>query len=534
MSYVALYRKFRPSRFSEVKGQDHIVTTLRNQLISGRVGHAYLFTGTRGTGKTTIARIMARSINCEHPTDDGPCGECDSCRSIADGSSLNVYEIDGASNNGVDNVRAIIESVTYRPTLGKYKVYIIDEVHMITNEALNALLKTLEEPPEWVVFILATTELHKLTSTVVSRCQRYEFRRIGIESIVQRMKELMEAEGREIDERALTYIARKADGSMRDALSLLDQTIAFRSEGAISYDETLEVLGAVDTEVFSRLYNSIISRNATSCIGIIDEITMQGKDITQFLTDFVWYLRNIMLMCASPDTESLIDISSGNMKRLKEDVAVSELDNVIRYVKVFSEVISQIRYATQKRVYVEIACIRCCEPRMSIKDPEALTDRVAALEEKLKSGNFAFAAVPEQTGDGEKTPEKAVVQRAEMPKAVPDDIRTLIEHWSDILADSNNEVRAILRNCKPVLGDDDKLVLYLPHGNVATVLLEQPENKKNLDEVFENQVGKAVEYSVRQTESEDMFDNGIYDLRNLVKPGTLNVPIETADETEEF
>ena len=535
MSYVALYRKFRPSNFSEVKGQDHIVTTLRNQLMSGRVGHAYLFTGTRGTGKTTIARIMARAINCEHPTQEGPCGECDSCRAIADGSSLNVYEIDGASNNGVENIRAIIDSVSYRPTMGKYKVYIIDEVHMITDAAFNALLKTLEEPPEWVVFILATTEIHKLASTVVSRCQRYEFRRIGIDSIVLRMKELMEAEGRDIDEKALTYIARKADGSMRDALSLLDQTIAFRSEGHINYDETLEVLGAVDTEVFSRLYNGIISRNATACIGIIDEITMQGKDISQFITDFVWYLRNIMLMCASPDTESLIDISSGNMKRLKDDVTRSELDNVIRYVRVFSELLSQIRYATQKRVYVEIACIRCCEPRMAIKDPEALTDRVAALEEMIKNGNFSVApsAQPVSADDTQQASKPAAV-RADAPKAVPDDIRKLIESWSDILSDSKDELRAILRRCKPVLGDDEKLIIYLPEGDMGARLLDQDDLSKELSEVFEDRVGKKVEFSVKTSESGDMFDNEIYDLRNLVKPGALNVPIESEDETEEI
>ena len=267
MSYTALYRKFRPTDLSQVRGQDHIVTTLRNQLASGRVGHAYLFTGTRGTGKTSIAKIMARAVNCEHPTENGPCGECDSCRSIADGSSMNVYEIDAASNNGVDNVRVIIEGVNYRPTLGKYKVYIIDEVHMLSDSAFNALLKTLEEPPEWAIFILATTEVHKLPATILSRCQRYDFKRIGIDTICSRMQELMEAEGRRADEKALRYIARKADGSMRDALSLLDQAIAFQSEGELSYDKTLEVLGAVDTEVFSRLFRGIINRDTLGITG---------------------------------------------------------------------------------------------------------------------------------------------------------------------------------------------------------------------------------------------------------------------------
>ena len=288
MSYTALYRKFRPSDLSQVRGQDHIVVTLRNQLMNSRVGHAYLFTGTRGTGKTSIAKIMARAVNCEHPTENGPCGECDSCRAIADGSSLNVFEIDAASNTGVDNVRVIIDGVNYRPTMGKYKVYIIDEVHMLSDSAFNALLKTLEEPPEWAIFILATTEVHKVPATILSRCQRYDFKRIRIETIVSRMQELMTAEGREADERALRYIARKADGSMRDALSLLDQAIAFQSEGVLSYDKTLEVLGAVDTEVFSRLYRGIINRDTLGCVGIIDEMTMQGKELTQFVTDFVW------------------------------------------------------------------------------------------------------------------------------------------------------------------------------------------------------------------------------------------------------
>lgn len=532
MSYVALYRKFRPSVFSEVKGQDHIVTTLSNQLVTGRVGHAYLFTGTRGTGKTTIARILARAVNCENPTSDGPCGECDSCKAIADGSSLNVYEIDGASNNGIENVRSIIENVTYRPTQGKYKVFIIDEAHMITNDALNALLKTLEEPPEWAIFILATTEFHKVIPTVVSRCQRYEFRRIGIESIVARMQELMSAEGREIDEKALTYIARKADGSMRDALSLLDQTIAFQSEGFISYDKTLEVLGAVDTEVFSRLYNGILSRNVTLCISIVDEVTMQGKDISQFITDLVWYLRNIMLVCASPDTVSMIDMSSENMKRLKEDAAVSELDNVIRYVRTFSELLSQIRYATQKRVYVEIAFIRCCEPRMSLKDPEALNDRISALEERINNGNFSYVPAQASPSSNEAEAPKSSIPAAQTPKAVPEDIRALIEKWSDILSDTKDDLQSILRICKPVLGDDDKLILYLPHNHMGVKMMELDDMKNKLSEVFENHAGKSVEYVVKDTDSEDMFDNGIYDLRNLVKPGTMNVPIEEEDTEE--
>ena len=221
MSYTALYRKFRPREFEDVKGQDHIVTTLKNQIRTDRIGHAYLFTGTRGTGKTTVAKIFARAVNCEHPVDGSPCGECESCRRIAEGTSMNVIEIDAASNNGVSNIRDIIEEVAYAPTEGKYKVYIIDEVHMLSIGAFNALLKTLEEPPAYVIFILATTEVHKIPITILSRCQRYDFHRISIDTIAARLRELMDQEQVDVEERALRYIAKAADGSMRDALSLL-------------------------------------------------------------------------------------------------------------------------------------------------------------------------------------------------------------------------------------------------------------------------------------------------------------------------
>ena len=253
MSYTALYRKFRPVEFEDVKGQEHIITTLKNQIEANRIGHAYLFCGTRGTGKTTVAKIFAKAVNCEHPVNGSPCGECAMCRSIAAGTSMNVIEIDAASNNGVDNIREIREEVAYRPTEGKYKVYIIDEVHMLSIGAFNALLKTLEEPPEYVIFILATTEVHKIPITILSRCQHYDFKRISIETITDRMRDLMQEEQVEVEEKALRYVAKAADGSMRDALSLLDQCIAFYLGQKLTYDNVLEVLGAVDTDVFSRL-----------------------------------------------------------------------------------------------------------------------------------------------------------------------------------------------------------------------------------------------------------------------------------------
>lgn len=253
MSYSALYRKFRPQTFDEVKGQDHIVTTLKNQIRNHRLGHAYLFCGTRGTGKTTVAKILAKAVNCEHPIDGEPCGECETCKSITEGSSLNVIEIDAASNNGVDNIREIKEQVQYSPATGKYKVYIIDEVHMLSIGAFNALLKTLEEPPEYVIFILATTEVHKIPITILSRCQRYDFHRITSNVIKKQLIDLTNQEKVEAEDKALEYIARIADGSMRDALSLLDQCIAFNLGKKLTYDATLDVLGTKEEKNTKKL-----------------------------------------------------------------------------------------------------------------------------------------------------------------------------------------------------------------------------------------------------------------------------------------
>lgn len=299
MSYTALYRKFRPGEFEDVKGQDAIVKTLKNQIKAERIGHAYLFCGTRGTGKTTVAKIFAKAVNCEHPADGSPCGECAMCRAVASGASMNVIEIDAASNNGVDNIREIREEVAYRPTEGRYKVYIIDEVHMLSIGAFNALLKTLEEPPEYVIFILATTEAHKIPVTILSRCQRYDFKRIGIDTISSRLEELIRKEEWEVEEKAVRYIAKMADGSMRDALSLLDQCVAFYIGEKLTYDHVLEVLGAVDTEVFSRLLRELLAMDVHRVLEIVEELVMQGRELSQLSADVTWYLRNLLLVKGS-------------------------------------------------------------------------------------------------------------------------------------------------------------------------------------------------------------------------------------------
>ncbi len=385
MSYTALYRKFRPSTFDEVKGQDPIVKTMKNQIKAGRIGHAYLFCGTRGTGKTSVAKIFAKAVNCEHPVDGSPCGECASCRAIAAGTSMNVIEIDAASNNGVDNIREIREEVAYSPTDGRYKVYIIDEVHMLSAGAFNALLKTLEEPPSYVIFLLATTESQKIPVTILSRCQRYDFRRISQDTILDRLMELTGAEQVDAEEKALRYIARKGDGSMRDSLSLLDQCIAFYLGEKLTYDRVLEVLGAVDTDVFSDLLRKILRGEVAGTIRTLERLIMEGSDLSQFVNDFTWYLRNLMLLKSSDDMEEVLDVSSENLVQLREEAALVRSDTLIRYIRIFSELSNSIRNATNKRVLVEMALIKLCKPEAE-SDELSLLERVRKLERALEQG----------------------------------------------------------------------------------------------------------------------------------------------------
>ena len=385
MSYMALYRKWRPAAFDDVRGQDHIVTTLKNQILSQRIGHAYLFCGTRGTGKTTIAKIFAKAVNCEHPVDGSPCGECQTCKNIAAGASLNVVEIDAASNNGVDNIREIREQVQYPPTEGRYRVYIIDEVHMLSTGAFNALLKTLEEPPSYVIFILATTEVHRIPITVLSRCQRYDFKRISIATITDRLAELSAAEKIDVEERALSYIARAADGSMRDALSLLDQCVAFHYGERLTYDHVLDVLGAVDTAIFSSMFRAVAGNRTADCIRQLEELVVQGRELSQFVTDFIWYMRNLLLAQTAEDAEGIVDMSTENLRLLKEDAGLTDGETLMRYIRVFSDLSNQIRYASQKRVLVELAFIRLTKPQME-HNYDSVIERLNKIEETLEEG----------------------------------------------------------------------------------------------------------------------------------------------------
>ena len=496
MSYTALYRKFRPDNFADVKGQDHIVTTLTNQIKHNRIGHAYLFCGTRGTGKTTVAKILAKAVNCEHPVNGSPCNECAMCKAIQAGTAMNVIEIDAASNNGVDNIREIREEVSYRPTEGKYKVYIIDEVHMLSVGAFNALLKTLEEPPSYVMFILATTEAHKIPITILSRCQRYDFHRITIDTIAARLDELLKVEGIEAEEKAVRYVAKAGDGSMRDALSLLDQCIAFYLGQELTYDKVLEVLGAVDTEVFSKLLRKVIQGDVTGSIHILEELIVGGRELSQFVGDFTWYMRNLLLVKTSEDPEEAIDVSSENMKLLKEESTMLDVETLMRYIRIFSDLSNQIRYATQKRVLVEIALIKLCRPAMET-NLDSVLDRLRVLEQRMDE-RPAQQVIVQQGNSVSGAETGAVVAAAEKKppaKAAPEDLQKIVAGWRVITGQTTGMFKQMLQKSVPKYnGETGEPILYVEFQDfLGQSYVDNPEAKKELQDIIIAQTGKTVE-----------------------------------------
>ena len=520
MSYTALYRKWRPDTFADVKGQDHIVTTLKNQIESDRVGHAYLFCGTRGTGKTTIAKILAKAVNCEHPVDGNPCGECTVCNAIAKGASLNVVEIDAASNNGVDNIRQIRDEVQYRPTEGKYKVYIIDEVHMLSIGAFNALLKTLEEPPEYVIFILATTEAHKIPVTIMSRCQRYDFKRITVETISDRLRELCDKEGAVVEDRALRYIAKMADGAMRDALSLLDRCMSFYMDRELKFDDVLEVLGAVDTEVFSDMLRDVINEKVTSLIRRLDEMILQGRDISQFIIDFTWYLRNILMLKSSKEAETMMDMSAENLERLREEAFMVTEEQIMRYIRILSELSASIKFSTQKRVLVEVALIKMTRPQMET-DMGSITERLKRLEElvKEKEDLIALTAIRPAVVPAaayETAPEIRKTQKQEI-KALPDDIRTVAENWRGIIGQAENMYGNFLKQLR-ITAENDKLVM-VADGDFLYNFVAKDNHFNYIKELIENSIGKSISIEIKKLEENTNFDETFTDLEEYVKMG---------------
>ncbi|MDI3481128.1 MAG: polymerase subunit gamma/tau [Tepidanaerobacteraceae bacterium] len=426
MPYIALYRKYRPQNFNEIVGQDAIVTTLKNQIKTGRIGHAYLFCGMRGTGKTSTARVFAKALNCEKGPTVNPCNECAPCRAINTGSMMDVIEMDAASNRGIDDIRDLRERVNFPPSEGKYKVYIIDEVHMLTTEAFNALLKTLEEPPRHVVFILATTEPNKLPQTILSRCMRFDFRRVSTRQLVARMKEIVQEMGIEAEEQALVQLARSSQGSVRDALSLMDKAMAFGGKKLL-YDDVLNLLGAVNRDIFFAVSRAVLNKDGGAVLDVIDDIASRGKDLFRFADDLMEHFRDILLVAVGAD-RNLIDAADEEYAEIQKLAKSYSREKLLSIIEILKTAANDMKWSSQPRIVLEAAAVKLMLPELweesqgYISRIQDLEQQLAMLQERLaeaekilaKKEHAAFGPV-----DGQPLPERPqVAQRdtADLPK----------------------------------------------------------------------------------------------------------------------
>lgn len=397
MAYTALYREWRPKTFNDVVGQEHITTTLKNQILNHRIAHAYLFCGTRGTGKTSTAKVFAKALNCLNLQDGEPCNECEMCRKINEGLAIDVTELDAASNNGVDKIRDIIDDVKYPPQEAKYKVYIMDEVHMLSAGAVNAFLKTLEEPPNNVIFILATTDPQKLPITILSRCQRFDFKRINNNEITARLRKIVDDKNVLADERSLNLIARVSDGAMRDSLSILDQAISM-GNGNVDYNTVVSMLGLVTNEHLFNLTNAVIQRSVEKSIGIIEDVIYSGKDIYLFIKDLITHYRNLLMAKVTNNPEEVLDMSEENIALIKEQSARLRAEEIMRCIRILQEAENNAKLSKQARLYCELAIIKMCKIEYDTSSEVMLT-RLNKLEENLKNGSIKVATVESQNNN---------------------------------------------------------------------------------------------------------------------------------------
>ena len=394
MAYTALYREWRPKTFNDVVGQEHITTTLKNQILNNRIAHAYLFCGTRGTGKTSTAKVFAKALNCLNLKDGEPCNECEMCKKINEGLAIDVTELDAASNNGVDKIRDIIDDVKYPPQEARYKVYIMDEVHMLSAGAVNAFLKTLEEPPNNVIFILATTDPQKLPITILSRCQRFDFKRINNSDITARLRKIVNDQNVLADERSLNLIARVSDGAMRDSLSILDQAISM-GNGNVDYNTVVSMLGLVTNEHLFNLVNAIILRSVEKSIEIIEDVIYSGKDIYLFIKDLIAHYRNLLMVKVTNNPEEVLDMSEENIALIKEQGARLRAEEIMRCIRILQEAENNAKLSKQARLYCELAVIKMCKIEYDTSNEVMLT-RLNKLEESLRNGSIKVATATKE------------------------------------------------------------------------------------------------------------------------------------------
>lgn len=453
--HKALYRAYRPQTFKDVVGQEHIIRTLKNQIQNNNVGHAYLFCGTRGTGKTSTAKIFARALNCQNSVDEEPCNECEVCKDILSDNIMDVIEIDAASNNSVDDIREIRENVKYTPAKCKYKVYIIDEVHMLSQGAFNALLKTLEEPPSYVIFILATTEPHKIPATILSRCQRFDFKRVTVKDMSTRMKEICDDVNVVVDDRALNLIARNSQGALRDALSILDQCMSF-SENDIEYKDVVDLLGTVNIEQLFEMAEYVIKEDTKKCLEILNEFVVWGKDIKNLIDDLIDHFRNLMVCKVSSDLDEIISLPEEIVEQLKAQASTIEVNDIIRILNILSTTQDAIKVSSNPRVLAEVSIMKLSQP-MFDESKESLLKRISNLEEVIKSGkininnNVEIESKKEAKGTSEKN-EVEVEEEVFYEEVKSEDVELIEKSWENILAhikkDKNMPVYAILREAK--------------------------------------------------------------------------------------
>ena len=494
--HKALYRVYRPKNFSDVIGQEHIVRTLKNQIENNNVGHAYLFCGTRGTGKTSTAKIFSRAVNCTNLHNDEPCNECENCREILEDKTMDVVEIDAASNNSVDDIRELRENVKYSPAKSKYKVYIIDEVHMLSQGAFNALLKTLEEPPSYVIFILATTEPHKIPATILSRCQRFDFKRVTVKDISSRMRYICEKEGIEADEKALNLIARNSQGALRDALSILDQCISFEGH-TIRYNDVIELLGSVNIEQLFDLAESIIKENTKKSLQILNDFIIWGKDVKNLVNDLIDHFRNLMVCKISNDLDEIISLPEETIDLLKQQAETIDTNNLIRVLNILSEAQDGMKVSSNPRVLMEVTMMKIAQP-MFDDSKEALLKRIENLEQKIESGNIKVNHIStNQTVDnsnknekvGNNTLETSHEEDVEYENLKSDDVKLIQKSWKNILQkmkeDRQQITRALLQDVDSFnIADDILYIIFTDNYSFAKNKLDSPQTIQYVEKVI--------------------------------------------------
>ncbi len=535
MAHQAIYRKWRPMIFEDIVGQSHITNTLKRQITTGRIGHAYLFCGTRGTGKTTCAKVLSRAVNCLNTKDGSPCNECEICKGIIDGSILDVTEIDAASNNGVDNIREIRDDVRYAATNTGYTVYIIDEVHMLSSGAFNALLKTLEEPPAHVIFILATTEPHKVPQTILSRCQRFDFRRIKPSDIIVRMKQIAHGDGLSLDDDAYTLLSRLADGSMRDGLSLLERVIS-ACGNTVTANDINNILGLSDLDTSHRLITAIIESNVEELLLVIDEILSQGKELKNFIDSFIKYLRDLLVIKVSASASSALDYSEDELVRLKAIANRLTFEKISHATATLSEAQAEAKWLKSPRVVYEMALIKLAKPEID-RTPQGILDklssmeqnvsapkpvdtshlerRIAQLEEKIKNGIVA-AKEPESNPEPVKEEKKEVAKRLYSPISKQDlnsdnPIVKIAKNWSTTVGSiirTYPYLTGPLLNREITIDNDGILLLYKDDEDLVRRLAQNYLPK--IQSEFEKSTG--LSYTVKVAKKSDLDSDCFIDV----------------------